>query len=261
MERFIYFHIIPCCMNKLQAYLEHECKNKEISFEKLIDKLPYKKSKLYELLNELIQKNKAVKIAEGIYKLKETETIPIPEEVIKLSNKLKKAITRKFKFTALSVLFPFVHHTPYSIIYTIYAEKGSSEDFKDAISKIEPRLTVLLNPKKSDIMLIINEAKENKIFVIRENNYFYGKEHGIAYPDTAFVDLYFEVSRDKIPFMKSDLKEILKELMLKDLINYSRMMRYAHERKLTGEIKNFLLELSADIQLPRGGLDVLQKIS
>ena len=97
--------------------------------------------------------------------------------------------------------------------------------------------------------------------IIRENAYFYGKEYGIAYPETAFIDLYFEVSRDKIPFMKADIKEILKELVLKNLINYSRLMRYAHERKLTAEIKNILLELSKEVKLPEGGLNVLQKIS
>jgi hypothetical protein len=61
--------------------------------------------------------------------------------------------------------------------------------------------------------------------------------------------------------MKTDLKEILKELVLKSLINYSRLMRYAHERKLTEEIKNILLNLSKEMELPRGGLDVLRKIS
>jgi len=248
-------------MKNFQKYLEQEYSKKDINFEKLLNKLPYKKSKLYELLNELIRKNKMVKIAEGVYKLKEKGIIKTPDEITILSNKLKKTITRKFKFTALSVLFPFIHHTPYSITYTIYVERGSGNDFKDVLSKIEPKLTVLLNPKKEDIILVMNESKKNKILVIRENNYFYCKEYGFAYHDTAFVDLYFEVSRDKIPFIKSDLKEILKELVLKDLINYSRIMRYAHERKLTNEIKNFMLKLSAEMELPQGGIDVLQKVS
>lgn len=261
MERFIYFLIIPHDMDKFQDYLKKEYCDKEINFEGLLARLPYKKSRLYELLNELIKENKLVKIAEGIYKLKDIDRIKIPDEITRLSNMLKKSITRKFKFTALSVLFPFVHHTPYIVTYTIYVEKGSAEDFKDAILKIEPTLIVLLNPRKDDILLIINEAKKNKILVIRENNYFYSKEYGLAYFDTAFVDIYFEVSRDKIPFMKSDLKEILKSLVLKDLINYSRIMRYAHERKLTKEIKKILLDLSTEMKLPEGGLNVLQKIS
>lgn len=247
-------------MEEIYDYLVKNYENEEIKFEKLLDKLPYKKSKLYELFNELIKENKLIKISEGTYKLRKSE-IDISEEIISLSEKLKKTITRKFKFTALSILFNLIHHTPYSVAYTIYVEKGSGEDFKDAISRMNTDFLVLLEPKKEDILLIINETRKNKVLVIRENNYFYGKEYGIAYPDTAFVDLYFEVSRDKIPFMKSDLREILKELILKDLINYSRIMRYAHERKLTDEIKDMLINLSSEIELPQGGLDVLHKIS
>ncbi len=247
-------------MNKLETYLKNEYGNKEFKFGRLLNELPYKKSKLYELLNDLINANKVVKIAEGVYKLKESD-IKIMPEIARLSDKLKKSMTRRFKFTALSVLFPLVHHTPYSVTYTIYVESGSGEDFKDAISSMDSKLTVLLNPRKEDILLIMNEADKNKILVIKENGYFYGKEHGIAYHDTAFVDLYFEVSRDKMPFMKSDLKEILKELVIKDLINYSRLIRYANERKLANEIKKFLLELSEDIELPKGGMDVLRKVS
>jgi hypothetical protein len=247
-------------MNRLETYLKNEYRDKEFRFGRLLDELPYKKSKLYELLNDLINANKVVKIAEGVYKFKESDIKIIPE-IVRLSDKLKKTMTRRFKFTALSVLFPLIHHTPYSITYTMYVESGSGEDFKDVISSMDSTLAIILNPKKEDILLIMNEANKNKILAIKENSYFYGKEHGIAYHDTAFVDLYFEVSRDKIPFMKSDLKEILKELVIKDLINYSRLIRYANERKLANEIKTFLLELSKDIELPKGGVDVLQKVS
>ena len=248
-------------MNELLTILEREYANKEFDLKEILNKTPYKKSKLYDLLNELVKANKVVKITENKYKLTEPGNISIPKEIIALSENLKKIITRKFKFTALSVLLPFAHHTLYSLNYLIYVEKGSGEDFKEVISKLDPKLTVLFDPKKEDVLLMINEADKNRILIIRENAYFYGKEYGIAYPETAFIDLYFEVSRDKIPFMKTDIKEILKELVLKNLINYSRLMRYAHERKLTAEIKNILLELSKEVKLPEGGLNVLQKIS
>lgn len=248
-------------MNELLTILEREYANKEFNLKELLTKAHYKKSKLYDFLNELVKANKVVKIAENVYKLKEHKEILVPKEIMTLSERLKNVITRKFKFTALSILLPFAHHTLYSINYLIYVEKGSGEDFKEAISKLDPKLTVLIDPKKEDVLLMINEADKNRILIIRENAYFYGKEYGIAYPETAFVDLYFEVSRDKIPFMKTDIKEILKELILKNLVNYSRLMRYAHERKLTDEIKNIFLELSKEIKLPVGGLNVLQKVS
>ena len=149
-KSYILPHYSITKMENLLNYLVKGYENKEINFEELLDKVPYKKSKLYELFNELIKENKLVKIAEGIYKLKKTELI-IPDEIIYLSKKLKNIITRKFKFTALSIHFPFIHHTPYTITYTLYVEKGSSEDFKDAISRINPEMIVLLEPKKEEI--------------------------------------------------------------------------------------------------------------
>jgi hypothetical protein len=247
-------------VNELLPYIERDYPTTEFTLDELLRKLPFKKSKTYSLLKELIKMDKITKIAEGVYKLKEASGIAIPKEIITLAAKLKGTITRKFKFTALSILLPFAHHTPYSVVYSLYVEKGSGEDFKEAIAKINPEIISLLNPEKSDILLLMNEAKKNMIIAIRENSYFYGKEAGMAHLDTAFVDLYFEVSRDKIPFMATDVKEILKELMSKDLINYSRLMRYAHDRKLTSEIKKIALDLSKEIKLPRKGLDVLRKI-
>lgn len=246
-------------MDELLTLLKKKFSNKEFSIKDLVPNMPYKRAKLYLMLGNLIKAREVVRISRGIYKLGKAKTMPPPAEITSLSSKLKEKITRRFKFTALSVLLPFAHHTPYNIIYLMYVEKGSADDFKEALLKLKPNFTVLINPKKEDILLLLNEADKNKILAIRENAFFHGKEYGIAYHDTALVDLYFEVTRDKIPFMKSDLKEILKDLILNDLINYSRLMRYAHERKLASDIKAMLLKLSKEI--PKSDLYVLRKIS
>lgn len=248
-------------MNELLPLLKDGFPKKEFNLKELLLKTHYKKSKLYTLLKRLITEEVVVKIAEGTYILAEHKKIIIPREIKTLSENLKLIISRKFKFTALSILLPFAHHTLYNITYLLYVEKGSGEDFKETILKMDSTLAVLLNPTKEEVLLIMNETNKNKLLLIRENAYFYGKEYGLAYPETAFVDLYFEVSRGKIPFMKNDLKEILKELTLHNLINYSRLLRYAHERKLTKEIKNLFSKILEETDLPEGGLHVLRKIS
>ena len=245
-------------MDELLNLINNNFSDKEFTINDLLNRMPYKRSKIYRMLGELIKSKKVARLSRGIYKLSKARSSKIPDEISILSNKLKEKITRKFKFTGLSVLLPFVHHTPYSIVYMIYVEKGSADDFKEKICRLKPDFTILINPKKDDILLLINEANKNKILVIKENAFFHGKEYGIAYYDSAFVDLYFEVTRDKIPFMKSDLKEILITLVSNDLINYSRLMRYAHERKLIIEIKNMLLNLLKEI--PKSDQHVLRKI-
>ncbi len=247
-------------MAGFEEYLEKEYRDKEMSVRELISRTKYKKSLIYNHLNKLAKKNKLTKISTGIYKLKKEELPRISDEINTLSKKMERNESRKFKFTALSILSPFIHHIPYSIIYSLYVETGSGEDFKELISRISPKITTIVNPKKDEILLLLKETGKSKIIAIRENNYFYCKERRLAHFDTAFVDLYFEATRNLIPFMNSDLKEILKDLILKDLINYSRMIRYAHERKLTPEIKKLFLNLSDTITIPRGGLNLLRKI-
>jgi len=205
--------------------------------------LKIKKSTAYWVICDLKKENLIVKPGMGLFKISSSKEIGLVKEIDLIRKHLLKKITRKFSFTGLSVLAPLVHHIPYAIIYNLFVEPGSAEDFKEEISKFS-KITTLVSPTKSEISALLDNTNINRLIVIRENRYFYSSKDGLSSNEAAFIDLYFEVTREKLPFIRSDLEEIFRSLALNNLINYSTLLRYANERGIKEEIKKFLSDKS-----------------
>lgn len=216
--------------------------------------LGVRKSKAYLVLGGLMESGKVVRIARGIYGFSKAGKIVLSPDIDGIRERLLSRMTRRFKFTALSVLERFIHHVPRVLIYHLFVEPGSADDFSDEIREADPELMVLVGPKKSELMLLLDKTAVNKVMVILESSYFYSSNDGMASPESAFVDLYFEVTRDRVPFMRTDLEEMLKLLAHDSMINYSTLLRYAHERGLREEMERFLKGLGAWLDIPEGVL-------
>ncbi|MBL7148177.1 MAG: hypothetical protein ISS82_05105 [Nanoarchaeota archaeon] len=223
--------------------------SKEFKIGDLCRLLNIKKTSAYCIIRSLGHKNLIVNPLRGIYRLSSSKLIKPSKDIEKIRKYLLNKITRKFTFTGLSVLESFIHHIPYVIIYHVFVEHGSSEDFKNEIKNIS-NIMVVIEPTLNDINLLLNNVDINKLIIIRENNYFYSSKESLASKESAFVDLYFEVTRKKIPFIKTDLEEIFKSLVINNLINYSRLMKYSKERGLKKEIKKFLQKMSNFVEVP-----------
>lgn len=221
----------------------------EFNINDLCRLLDIRRSSAYWIVHKLKMGNLIVKPMRGIYKLSSSRLINPPEEIEKIRKYLLKSITRKFSFTGLSILESFIHHIPHVIIYHLFVERGSSEDFKTGMGNIS-KIMILIEPTIDDINLLLNNISIKKLIIIRENNYFYSSEEGLSSKESAFIDLYFEVTRERIPFIKTDLEEIFKSLAINNLVNYSRLMKYSKERGIKEEIKKFLQKISEFIEIP-----------
>lgn len=229
-------------MEKHYNNIKERFKNKEFTISDLCRLLNIKESTAYWIVRELRKKNLIVKPMRGIYKLASPKEIIPAKDIEKIRKHFLKTMTRKFSFTGLSILEPFIHHIPFVFIYHLFVERGSAEDFMDEIKKVS-KATVLIEPSKDDVVLLLNNADIKKIIVIRENNYFYSSKHGLSSKEAAFVDLYFETTRKKMPFMRTDLEEIFKSLAINNMISYSRLLKYSKERGIKKEIKKFLRKM------------------
>lgn len=239
----------------MPLYAEYYNKIKERFGEKafiidgLCKLLNIKRSSAYRAIYNLKKENLIVRPLRGLYKAYTPKTVSLPKDIEEIRKHLLKKVTRKFSFTGLSVLESFIHHVPYVLIYHLFAEPNSAEDFKAEIKKVSG-ITVLIEPKLNDISLILNTLPLKKLIVIRENNYFYSSKEGLSSKEAAFTDLYFEVTREKMPFIKTDLEEIFKSLAINNLINYSVLTKYAKERGLKDEIKKFLRKMADVADIP-----------
>lgn len=240
-------------MESYYSRIKEHFGERQFSIDDLAKALSVKDNRAHWIMRELIKSRRAVRILRGAYKLAEAKLAVLPREIESMRRHFISALTRKFAFTGLSILEPFIHHMPYALIYHLFVEPGSSEEFKHAI-KAPHDTAVLINPALNEIEIMLNNTGIKKMIVIRENNYFYSSKNGLASIESAFVDLFFEVTREKILFIKTDLEEIFKSLALNSMVNYSRLLKYAKIRGIKSEIKSFLRHISKNIEIPKEAL-------
>jgi len=202
--------------------IKNEFGDKEFKVTDMCKLLKVKERAAYYILNELEEGSKIVKMMRGVYKLSSPKRLRPSKEIDEIRNHLLKRITRRFRFTGLSILEMFVHHVPFVL----------SEHLRNLLAHVNAK----------------------KIIIIRELSYFYAADNGLSSPEEAFIDLYFEVTRERIPFMEMDLAEIFKSLAAINILNYSKLLWYAKERKLKDEIKTFLRRLASEVHIPAGAL-------
>lgn len=202
----------------------------------------------YSLVKELIERGEVAKIAKNTYKFSKLRTKPrLNANLEKIGKILLKKTSLEFSFTGLSVLEKYLHHIPYSMVYLLYLEPGSGEEVNDLISS---KATVLINPSYEEITLLLEKTKVKSLLVGKELNYFYSSKGGIASYEKAFIDLYFEVTRGNLPFIRTDLNEILRSLVMNDELNYSVLLRCAGIRKIESEVDILLKEFSKEFEIP-----------
>jgi len=233
--------------------IKNEFGDKEFKVTDMCKLLKVKERAAYYILNELEEGSKIVKMMRGVYKLSSPKRLRPSKEINEIRNHLLKRITRRFRFTGLSILEMFVHHVPFVLFYHLYVEPGSAEDFKKELEDTS-KMVVLVDPKSEHLRNLLAHVNAKKIIIIRELSYFYAADNGLSSPEEAFIDLYFEVTRERIPFMEMDLAEIFKSLAAINILNYSKLLWYAKERKLKDEIETFLRRLASDVHIPAGAL-------
>jgi len=231
-----------------------ELKNNYFKIKEFANSREVSVSRAYAILNKLMGDGKVVRLASNLYKFSEKSTEP---RLNKDLEKIKETLWDKgfnFSFTAMSVLEKYIHHIPYSIIYHLYTKKGSGEPIRAEIKGKE--VALLLSPSYGELVTLIEEGRVNKVLIIRENNYLTLSKEGVSSYEKALIDLYFAVTRGKIPFMKSELYYLAEALVFHDEINFSRLFTYAKIRKIFPEIKKFIKKLSETSEIPR---EVLRK--
>ena len=186
--------------------------------------------------------------------------------------------TVEFSITSCSLFNRFYPLYNYVVIYV---KKGTTDSFLRYLPTLNLDFVVLLDPEKKDIELLRDAAHKRNFIIVREksclpaclaamtnslagtnsaartssasrtsssSNLNPSANHapsstGIADIEHAFVDYYFEVTRNKLPLEnKSD--EILDYILSRYTINQSKLLRYAKERGIRKEIEALFENIS-----------------
>jgi len=224
----------------------------EDAFVILSEKKEYSRGTVYRLLHDLNEEGFLERVGRGFYRIREVlkpkkkelkEKVAlsdklilefIPGPLIKAADVLEnKGI--EFMITGATVLYRFYHYLPRRLIHLIYVIKGAGENAVNILR--ESGLRALLNPSRREISLALENFPEREIFVIREFSELRGNINGIACYERALVDLYFESTRERIPYPKEEVARIFSMVLRSERINLTRLLMLAGRRGIKEEMK------------------------
>lgn len=204
---------------------------------------------LYRNLRELVKRGKIQRIGQGLYSIKESKQPP----TIKLSRSMED-IRRllsdngiSFSITGLDVLQDFINLIPKRSLHLIYVIRGSGEWAKGLIEERFNKMC-LFNPSKRDIRNYFIHYNSDLIILreVGESAIEYQKD-GIATIEKALVDIYFEVTRKRIPLELPELANILKNSIMTVKIDYKKLLRAASRRYVESDFLIILQHLGINI--------------
>ena len=194
------------------------------------------------MLNEFIRTRLPRQAGEGDSRENVTHLpgYSLQNDLVELHDYLKEVFEHNFQFTGLSTLASFLHNTHSKIVYTIHTVPGAGQILLETISDHAGEFTVMLNPRKQEIATMLGGTVHNRFIVIRE----YKENLSLAWagPEKAWLDLYFEVTRDRIPFYHDELILVLNELLDAGLVRPAKLRSLARRRQILNEIEEYLPE-------------------
>jgi len=228
------------------------------AFRALNKEKRYRKGTVYRILHDLCKKGSVERLGRGIYRipraveLKERVMVParsavefVPSPPSKARDLLKeKGI--EFMITGGSVLYRF-HHLPKRLIHLVYVVKGAGELAVTLLR--ETGLRALLNPRRSEVNMALENFPERDIFVVREFSDLLGNIDGSASMERALVDLYFESTRGRIPYPEEEVGRIFSKVLRDERINISRLFMLANRRGIKEEMKALVKFVEPEIPI------------
>ena len=218
----------------------------------------YAQGTIYRAIHDLVKTGNIERLGRGIYRLN-TPDKTIRDRMV-LSDKLTIRLTPgaameakeilhgkgiDFMITGEPLFYRYIHNLPRRLIVLIYVTEGAGEFA--AFSLKEKGLKAFINPNANEFRMALESLSERDIFVIREFSDLQGNIDGVASLERALVDLYFETTRNKIPFPEEEVGRIFLSVLREESISYSSLLNYAKRRGIGKEFQAILDFISPSI--------------
>lgn len=192
--------------------------------------LEEKDSTLYWSLWNLSEKGYIKRIGKGIYSFerKEKKIKPL------VSNKAKKAwkiLTEAgsiFFISGLDILSIFAEHIPDYFPTIIYVDKNSHDETLTLLTRNNLFVTRKLDYNKNNF--------QDYIIVYPTNELIYS-DNGFASFEKAFIDLYYEITRNDYPLSLQELVRIYLNIKRRTFLDTSRLIKIASRRNIQYDIR------------------------
>lgn len=221
----------------------------------------YSRGTVYRLLHDLTRMGALEKLGTSMYRFTnvEFEIEPAREEValgeirvgvLKRAKKLLEKEGVEFMITGPSVLLRYHHHFPRRLVHLIYVIKGAGDSAVNLLRR--KGMMALLNPRGSELRLVLKNLAGD-VIVVREYSVLIDNVGGVATLERALVDTYFEGTRGRIPYSRSEIARIVVNVLRKGKVNITRLFTLANRRGVEKEMRAIVKAVFPEIPV-RGDL-------
>lgn len=222
--------------------LDYISKREIVSVDDLAGDLGVSRLTARNYLSRLVGLERARRISRGLYKVsREVATgLEINPEVSKMVDMLNGRFpTADLVVWSLSMLADFAHYAIGRDLIFVEVGRMISESVRDFL--LEQGYHAVLNPDKKDFQEYALYGE--KLVYVLEREERYGVGGLVPTPERIWLDLYYLVTRKDLSFPAGELGTIFVNMLQREDVNFSRLLRYGQRRRIRDEMIVFLCKL------------------
>ena len=194
-----------------------------------------KKSTLYWILWSLAEKGYIQRIGKGLYSFykKDRKIHPILSRLAERTWSILSEAGYEFFISGLDILSVFMEHIPETFPVLLFVGQHSKDEIVEELSK--NNLNIASDANFSLITRHFSSAKE--FVLLYPTVEFTYSENGLASFEKAFVDIYYEVTRNKYPLSIQELARIYINMKRRIPLDTKRLTKIASRRNIHQDIR------------------------
>jgi predicted transcriptional regulator of viral defense system len=216
-------------------------KNTLFNIEDVKRIFPEKKdSTIYWDLSKMVEDGYFIRIRNGLFKIGDAKT----DTPIVISYESKKIITLleetgfAFYISGIDIVSRYLHHIPESYPFMVFVDKMAASEIIELLVKNKYNVVQSFAQKNS-----INELsfREEKVVLLKETESFENVKDHFATIEKAFLDLFFDITRENFPLSLQELARVYQNLVRNAAIDLKHLVKIAYARNMQYDIR-FIVE-------------------
>lgn len=200
-----------------------------------------KKTTLYWDVSKLVDEGYLLRVRNGVYRLNENRN----SVSLLISSIAKKAIAIleetgfNFYVSGVDILAKYLHHIPETYPIIMFIEKYSMDEIYKVLA--DKSFHVVKSAKAlTDYESMNFTDSRSTIILIETESFTFAKDH-YATMEKAFLDLYYEITRNGYPLAIQELVRVYQNIVRNGAIDQKKLIKAAYVRNMQYDIR-FIVE-------------------
>lgn len=195
------------------------------------------KSSLYWDASKLVEAGYLVRIRNGVYKLKDStvnNTLILSDAAKEIQKKLQET-GFDFYISGIDILSKYLHHIPEEYPIIVYALKTAIDEIKIALDSKKYFVTQSYSSiNQSELHNFVG----NRIHILLiPTESFTFSQNNLATTEKAFLDLFYEITRDGYPLALQELVRMYKNLVRNGALDQKKLVKMSYIRNMQHDVR------------------------